>query len=160
MTVPKSSAIGLAALVLILAACSSSTPTASSADGGGGGSQATPGSGATEPGSGQATDAPSGAPYSGSLKDLAHQLAPDGSTEVTFTEAPGVYQLYLTSTLNLDQITAFYDSRIPSLGMKIEGKTVSSGSLYIGTSNPAGAIIAAPDPSAGGYTVVISLGSQ
>lgn len=156
---PKSSALALAGLVLVLGACSSNAPAASTpADGGGGGGQptATTGSEATEPGSGGGT----GGSFSGDLKDLAARLVPDGSSETSKLEAQGVYQLYVTSNLSLDQLKAFYDSRIPSLGMTLEAKVESGGGLYISTSHPVGAIIVAPDSGGAGFAIAISLSTE
>ncbi|MGH2408074.1 MAG: hypothetical protein ACRDF7_08365 [Candidatus Limnocylindrales bacterium] len=161
---PKSRVAGLAGLVLLLAACSSGSPAASTPAGGGDGSQPTDaGAATTQPtDAGSATTEPtsagqSGAP-AGSLADLALKLVPDGATLSGNLAGQGVYQQYATSTLSLDQITAFYDQRIPSLGMTVASKAVISGSLYYSTTNPVGAIVVVPaTDGSGGFTIAVSL---
>ena len=101
-------------------------------------------------GSGQSAD---------SLKALAQELTPAGSTETGHLETEGVYQLYLTTTQNLDQLKAFYDGKAASIPIKDYTKVDASGSLYIGGSDPVLGIIAAPDPANNNVmTVVISVG--
>jgi hypothetical protein len=70
-----------------------------------------------------------------------------------------MYQLSLTSTMTVDQLEAFWDERIPSLGMTLTGKFTSGGVLTIAITNPDGGIVAAPDGD-GGVGIVISLGTS
>ena len=117
----------------------------------------------------EVTEAPAGTGSGGgggssqsadALKALAQQLTPPGSTETGHLEATGVYQLYLTTTQNLDQLKSFYDGKATSIPIKDYTKIDASGSLYIGGSDPVLGIIAAPDPANGGqFTVIISVGS-
>jgi len=153
----------LAVLALVVGAC------------GGGGAAATsavtvaPGEpAATEAAPPEVTEAPAettsgggggGGQSADALKALAQQLTPPGSTETGHLEASGVYQLYLNTTQNLDQLKAFFDGKAASIPIKDYTKVDASGSLYIGGSDPVLAIIAAPDPqNANQFTVVISVG--
>ena len=149
----------LAVFALVVGAC------------GGGGAAATsaptvaPGEpAATEAAPPEATEAPAASSGTGgqsadALKALAQQLTPPGSTETGHLEASGVYQLYLNTTQNLDQLKAFFDGKAASIPIKDYTKVDASGSLYIGGSDPVLAIIAAPDPqNANQLTVVISVG--
>ena len=122
---------------------------------------------ATEAAPPEVTEAPAettsggwgGGAAAGDLKALAQELTPPGSTETGHLEASGVYQLYLTTTQNLDQLKAFFDGKAASIPIKDYTKVDASGSLYIGGSDPVLAIIAAPDPANGNQmTVVISVG--
>src|SRR4029450_6354358 len=134
----------LAVIALVVAAC------------GGGGAAATtaptaahdePAHNAAEATEGAAATTSGGTVSASALKALAQQLTPPGSTETGHLEATGVYQLYLTTTQNLDQLKEDYDGK--AAGIPIEGytKVDASGSLYIGGSNPVLGIIAAPDPA-------------
>jgi len=155
------SVAGIAALALVVAACSSAGPAAPTATSAGGGSPTTtPGSVATNDTS-PTQGGQTGQPFSGSLKDLAHKLAPDGSTQVAEVEVGGAYSLSVTSSLGLDQLTSFWESRIPSLGMTLAASVKTGGGLYLSTTNPNGGIVASPDPSGGGgFSIAISLSSE
>ena len=115
--------------------------------------------GATEAPAATTSGGGGGGTAAGDLKALAQNLTPPGSTETGHLEAEGVYQLYLTTTQNLDQLKAFYDGKAASIPIKEYTKLDASGSLYIGGAEPVLAVIAAPDPANGNQmTVVISVG--
>jgi hypothetical protein len=153
----------LAVIALVVGAC------------GGGGAAATsaptvaPGEpAATEAATAEVSEAPADTGSGGgagssqsadALKALAQQLTPPSSTETGHLDASGVYQLYLTTTQNLDQLKSFYDGKAASIPIKDYTKVDASGSLYIGGSDPVLAIIAAPDPAnANQFSVIISVG--
>ena len=147
----------LAVIALVVGAC------------GGGGAAATTAP-TVAPGGPAATEAPAtaeategaAATTSGAddLKALAAQLTPGGTTEIQHMEATGVYQLYLSTSMSIDQLTAFYDQKAASIPIQGYTKVVSNGSLYIGGSDPVVGIVAAADSSnPGTTTIVISVGS-
>ena len=144
----------LAVCAIAIAACSG-TPTTETPGPGG---TETPGAGATEtPG---ATQGGQTNPPAGDLEALARALVPPGSTETQKVEIGGFFQLYITSTMSLAELEAFWDSKIPSLGMTLAGKFTGSGSLTISITNPDGGIVATEDTSAGNVGIVIALGTS
>ena len=149
----------LAVLAIAIAACSG-TPTT------GPGATETPGSVATEtPGAG-ATETPGETqggqtnPPAGDLEATARALVPPGSTETGKFEAGGFFQLYLTSTTSIQDLEAFWDQKIPSLGMTVAGKFTLEGTISYTSTNPDGVITASPDSASGGVVIVIALGTS
>ncbi len=141
----------LALLAIVIGACSGNPTTAPQGT-------ETPGPAATEtPGATQ--EGQTNPPPAGDLEATARALVPPGSSETSKFEAGGVFQLYLTSTMSLEELESFWDAKIPSQGMKVEGKFSGSGGVTYIFSNPDGGIVASPDPSAGGFGIVISVSS-
>jgi hypothetical protein len=141
----------LAVLAVVVFACGGS-PTATQ----------TPGSGATEPPGGTATDTPAPGqttpPNAGDIEAKVRALVPDGSTEVGKVEVGGLFQLSLTNPKSVQELEAFWDQKIPSLGMTVAGKFTSGAILTISIPDPPGGIVAGPDENTGTTSIVISLG--
>jgi hypothetical protein len=143
----------LAVLAVVVFACSGSPTTQ------------TPGVGATDTPGAAPTDTPAAGqttpPNASDIEAKVRALVPDGSTEVGKTEIGGLFQLTLTSPKSLQELEAFWDQKIPSLGMNLAGKFTAGGVLTIAISNPDGGIVAGEDTSGSGLTsIVISLGTS
>lgn len=143
--------LALAVLAVVLAAC---------------GSAATPPSGTQPPGTEAPTESATDGggvtapPNAGDLEATARALVPPGATETGHLETGGVFQLYLTSAMSLADLEAFFDQKIPSLGITVSGKFTVSGTLTYAFTNPEGGIVAGEDTSgAGGTSIIISVGS-
>lgn len=155
------SLIGLAVLALVVGACgggaaATSAPTVAPGEPAATAApaEATQGAEATTSGGGIG-----GGVSADALKALAAQLTPPGATETGKLESTGVFQLYLTTTMSIDQLTAFYDEKANSIPIKDYSKLSASDGLYIGGSDPVLAIVATPDPqNAGTLALVISVG--
>jgi hypothetical protein len=128
----------------------------------GGSPTATQTPGATEPPGGTATDTPAPGqttpPNAGDIEAKVRALVPDGSTELGKAEVGGLFQLTVTNPKSVQELEAFWDQKIPSLGMSIAGKFTSGGILTISIPDPPGGIVAGPDANTGLTSIVISLG--
>jgi hypothetical protein len=147
--------LALAIVALVVAACGGS-PTNEP------GSTPTPGAEATPTAGETATDGgqPTTPPNTGDLKAKGQALLPPDAQQTTEVTAGGVYQVYATSGTSLADLKAFWEQKIPSLGMTLTGTTSSEGSLIIAFTNPDGGIVAGTDTSTGDTTLVISLGTS
>ncbi|HEY6058228.1 MAG TPA: hypothetical protein VIV06_09350 [Candidatus Limnocylindrales bacterium] len=155
----------LAVLVLVVAACGGSATSAP-------GATQTAGAEATQAEATQAEatqaaatetegSAPTNPPNASDLEGKARALVPDGSTEVSKLEIGGAFQLSVTTTKSLEELEAFWDQKIPSLGMTVSGKFTAGDTLTFAVTNPDGGIVAAKDSSGSGQTtIVISLGTS
>jgi hypothetical protein len=143
----------LTVLAAVLFACGGS-PTATQ----------TPGAGATENPGGAPTDTPAAGqttpPNASDIEAKVRALVPDGSTEIGKTEAGGLFSLTLTNPKSVQELESFWDQKIPSLGMTVSGKFTASGVVTYAITNPDGGIVAGPDSSGSGSTIVISLGTS
>ena len=140
-------------------ACSTGTPPAQTPA-----SQQTPTAAATPP-PGQATPPPGQAtptlqPNTGDNESRARALVPPGSTQLSESSFGNAFQLTLSSTQSIEQLGAFWTQAIPAAGMQETGRFTAEGSLTIAFTNPDGGIVAAPDPSTGTVTIVISVGTS
>jgi hypothetical protein len=85
---------------------------------------------------------------------------PPGASETSAVSIGNAYQLTLSSNQSLEELEAFWDQAIPAAGMQSTGRFTADGSLTIALTNPDGGIVATGDPSTGGVTIVISVGTQ
>jgi len=150
--------LGLAVAAIVLAAC-------------GGTATGTPG-GTTPPGETQApgeTATPAETqdggettpPNAGDIEAKARALVPPGSTELGTGSFGGAFQITVTNPMSVAELEAFWDQKIPSLGMTVSGKFTAAGTLTIAITNPDGGIVAGEDSSGSGETtIVISLGTS
>jgi hypothetical protein len=143
------------ALAGLLVACGGGGTTPTTAPGGG--STAQP-PGAATPAPGVATPAPGGN-NSGDFEAMVRALAPAGSTEIQFVESGGLTALYLSSTMPLDQLEAFFDQAIPAQGITVSGKSEMAGTLIYSLENPVGGVVVSPADQAG-HAITISLGES
>jgi hypothetical protein len=141
----------LTVLAAVLFACGGS-PTAPQ----------TPGAGATENPGGVPTDTPAAGqttpPNAGDIEAKVRALVPDGSTEIAKAQIGGLFQLTVTNPKSVAELEAFWDQKIPSLGITVGGKFTTSGVLQYALTNPDGGIVASPSSSGSGTDIVISLG--
>lgn len=154
----------LAVIALVVGACggggAAATTAPTAAPGGPAATEAPATAEATEGAAATTSGGGGGGQSADDLKALAAQLTPGGTTEIQHMEATGVYQLYLSTSMSIDQLTAFYDQKAASIPIQGYTKVVSNGSLYIGGSDPVVGIVAAADSSnPGTTTIVISVGS-
>ena len=98
-------------------------------------------------------------PPAGDLEATARALVPPGSTETSKFEAGGFFQLTLTSTTSIGDLEAFWDQKIPSLGLTLAVKSTAQGILTYAFTNPDGAISAVPDEAGGGVVIGIQVGT-
>lgn len=148
----------LTVLAVVAFACSGSpttqTPGAGATETPGGAAAETPGAAATEtPAAGQTNP-----PNAGDIEAKVRALVPDGSTEIGKAQVGGLFQLTVTSPKSIQELEAFWDQKIPSLGITVSGKFTSGGVLTYSLTNPDGGIVATPGSSGGGSEIVIGLG--
>jgi hypothetical protein len=146
----------LALIAAFMTACSGSTSTTPPA----GAATATPGAQATpEPGSSGGGGATTPAPNAGDNEAKARALVPDGSTETAHVASGGIFQVYLTNPKSVKELEAFWDAKIPQTGLTQSGKFEVNGSVTYAFTNPDGGIVAGPDSSGTGSTIVITVGN-
>jgi len=147
----------LALIAVVIAACSGTTPQTTAPAGGGTpvpGGETTPAP--TSGGGGAQTPAPNAS----DAEAKARALVPDGSTETGHLETGGLFQIYLTNPKSVKDLEAFWDAKIPQAGLTQSGKFEASGAVTYAFTNPDGGILASPDPSGSGTTIVISVGTS
>jgi hypothetical protein len=144
--------IGAVSLLAVVVFACGGSPTATQ----------TPGTGATENPGGAPTDTPAAGqttpPNAGDIEAKVRALVPDGSTEVSKAQVGGLFQLTVTNPKSVQELEAFWDQKIPSLGITVAGKFTSGGVLTYAVTNPDGGIVASPSSSGSGTDIVISLG--
>ena len=104
---------------------------------------------ATEPAETEA--GPTSTLTAGEIKNLAHQLVPQGSTEVSSTEMGlmGGYALEVTSAMSMQDLASFYDQKFPSLGMTVASKNSTSDEVLYFAVNEANGVGATVNLTAG-----------
>jgi hypothetical protein len=144
----------LALIAVLIAACSGSTTTTPPA-----GATATAGTEATATSAGGGGGAQTPAPNAGDNEAKARALVPDGSTETAHLATGGIFQVYVTNPKSVKELEAFWDAKIPQVGLTQSGKFEANGAVTYGFTNPDGGIVASPDSSGNGTTIVISVGN-
>ena len=117
----------------------------------------TPGTPAT-PASVATAGNPGGGP-AGDVKSIVTALIPPGSTQLNATEIGGSYTVQLTSQSSLSDLEAFFDQKIPTVGVTQTGKTTAGGTAIYAFTNPDGGITISP-MSEGGILITISAGTS
>jgi hypothetical protein len=146
--------------VLVVACGGAAAPSAPRASTGGAqpstgqstaGAAATPGSAATP------ANPAGGAP--GDVKSIVTALIPPGSTQINATEIGGSYTVQLMSQSSMSDLQAFFDQKIPTLGITQTGKTSGGGTTIYAFTNPDGGITMSPLDE-GGILVTIAAGTS
>ena len=101
---------------------------------------------------------PGGGPP-GDVKSLVTALIPPGSTQVNATEIGGSYSVQLTNQSSLSDLQAFFDQKIPTVGVTQTGKTSGAGTAIYAFTNPDGGITISPMDT-GGVLITISAGTS
>jgi hypothetical protein len=148
----------LALIAALIAACSGNSPQ-TTAPAGGGGATATPGTEATPAPGGGGGGGQTPAPNAGGNEAKARALVPDGSTETGHAASGNVFLIYLTNPKSVKELEAFWDAKIPQAGLTKSSKFEANGAVTYAFSNPDGGIVASPDSSGTGSTIVITVGN-
>jgi len=94
------------------------------------------------------------------MESIARALAPAGALELSHAAVGNSYSLQLSSPMTADQLQAFWDTKIGSLGLSQTGKfVVPGGAITYAFTGPDGGIVASPDGS-GNYIIQISVGTS
>jgi hypothetical protein len=123
----------------------------------GGGSPPTPAGQASTPAAPGATVAPGGG--GGSTESIVQALVPPGATQQNHATVGNLVTVVVSTTSSLNDLQAFFDAKIPSLGLTQTGKFNVQDSVTYAFANPEGGIVIAADGN-GGYLVTISAGTS
>lgn len=152
-------ALVLPVLAVTVIACGG--PATDGGNGGNGSEESQ--AGAPDPDGGNDGDGGNGGDQ-GDLEQLADDLKPPNSTEITRMSANEAFIISWSSTDSVDSLESFYDDKIGQLGVNLLGKSSAQGghTWVIGNedgSGPQGGVTVAEDGS-GGTVISVTLGFQ